>query len=78
MVTLDKIFRQEGENIEQKRFHQLLTNLRDVDPQIEDWKLLMMRTPIDLNATTNENFQNYVHFFSTNDKVYNHNNIMLH
>ena len=78
VVTLDKIFRQEGENIEQKRFRQLLTNLRDFDPQIEDWKLLMMRTPIDLNATTNEEFQNCVHLFSTNDKVYNHKKIMLH
>ena len=78
VVTLDKIFRQEGENIEQKRFRQLLTNLRDADPQIEDWKLLMMRAPINLDATTNEEFQNCVHLFSTNDKVYNHNKIMLH
>ncbi|XP_059068714.1 uncharacterized protein LOC131859171 [Cryptomeria japonica] len=40
VVTLDKIFRQDGENIQQQIFRQLLTNLRDANPQIDDWKLL--------------------------------------
>ena len=46
VVTLDKIFRQDGEDNDQQRFRELLTNLRDANPKIEDWNLLMMRIPI--------------------------------
>ncbi|XP_059073347.1 uncharacterized protein LOC131053421 [Cryptomeria japonica] len=55
VVTLDKIFRQDGENIQQQRFHQLLTNLRDANPQIDDWKLLMMRTPTNIDVARSVN-----------------------
>ncbi|XP_057830374.2 ATP-dependent DNA helicase PIF1-like [Cryptomeria japonica] len=78
VVTLDKIFRQDGENFEQQRFHQLLTNVRDANPQIEDWKLLMTRIPPNMDAANNLDFNNRVHLFSTNDNVHNHNKKMLH
>ncbi|XP_059065637.1 uncharacterized protein LOC131065369 [Cryptomeria japonica] len=78
VVTLDKIFRQNGENFEQRRFCQLLTNLRDANPQIEDWKLLMTRIPANMDAANNVDFDNTVHLFSTNDNVHNHNKKMLH
>ncbi|XP_057855871.2 uncharacterized protein LOC131876112 [Cryptomeria japonica] len=78
VVTLDRIFRQDGENIQQQRFRQLLTNLRDANPIIDDWELLMMRIPINLNVATNEEFDNAIHLFSTNDNVHNHNKRMLY
>ncbi|XP_059073343.1 uncharacterized protein LOC131874120 [Cryptomeria japonica] len=64
VVTLDKIFRQDGENIQQQRFHQLLTNLRDANPQIDDWKLLMMRTPTNIDVARSVNI---AEDFSTGD-----------
>ncbi|XP_057856401.2 uncharacterized protein LOC131065774 [Cryptomeria japonica] len=67
VVTLDKIFRQDGENFEQQRFCQLLKNLRDANPKIEDWKLLMTRIPPNMDAANNVDFDNTVHLFSTND-----------
>ncbi|XP_057872227.2 uncharacterized protein LOC131078523 [Cryptomeria japonica] len=78
VVTLDKIFRQDGENIQQQRFCQLLTNLRDANPQIDDWKLLMMRTPTNIDVGRNSEFENAVHLFSTNDNVHSHNKKMLY
>ncbi|XP_059063033.1 uncharacterized protein LOC131855999 [Cryptomeria japonica] len=78
MVTLDGIFRKDGENIQQQRFHQHLTNIRDANPIIDDWKLLMMRIPINLNVATNEEFENVFHLFSTNDNIHNHNKRMLY
>ena len=78
MVTLDKVFRQDGENIQQQRFFQLLTNVRDVNPQIDDWNLLMTRTPIRLDVATNDEFDKTVHLFSTNDNVDNHKMRMLY
>ncbi|XP_059076868.1 uncharacterized protein LOC131031330 [Cryptomeria japonica] len=78
VVTLDKIFRQDGENIQQQRFCQLLTNLRDANPQIDDWKLLMMRTPTNIDVASNFEFENTVHLFSTNDNVHSHNKKMLY
>ena len=53
VVTLDKIFRQDGENDDQQRFRQLLMNVRDANPQIDDWRLLMTRTPINIDLVTN-------------------------
>ncbi|XP_059073384.1 uncharacterized protein LOC131874156 [Cryptomeria japonica] len=78
VVTLDKIFRQDGENIQQQRFRQLLTNLRDANPQIDDWKLLMMRTPTNIDVASNSEFENTIHLFSTNDNVHSHNKKMLY
>ena len=78
VVTLDKIFRQDGEDIKQQRFRQLLMNLRDANPQIDDWRLLMSRTPINIDVATNFEFDNDVHLFSTNENVHAHNKKMLH
>ena len=41
LVTLEKVYRKNGEDLEQTKFHQLLTNLRDAKPTIDDWRLLM-------------------------------------
>ncbi|XP_057838840.2 uncharacterized protein LOC131048788 [Cryptomeria japonica] len=78
VVTLEKNFRQDGEDIEQIQFRQLLTNLREVQPTIDDWKLLMSRTSSNMSSTINEAFDNDVHLFSTNDNVQNHNRKKLY
>ncbi|KAH9330971.1 hypothetical protein KI387_003079, partial [Taxus chinensis] len=41
IVTLDKVFRQAGEDEDQKSFRELLANLRDANPTLDDWMLLM-------------------------------------
>ena len=41
VVTLEKVYRQNGEDLEQTKFCQLLKNLRDAKPTIDDWRLLM-------------------------------------
>jgi ATP-dependent DNA helicase PIF1 len=53
-------------------------NLRDANPQIDDWRLLMSRTPINIDVATNFEFDNDVHLFSTNENVHAHNKKMLH
>ena len=73
VVTLDKIFRQDGENDNQQRFHQFLMNVRDANPQIDDWRLLMTRTPINIDLPKKLQFENFVHPFSTNENVHSHN-----
>ncbi|XP_057838552.2 uncharacterized protein LOC131048569 [Cryptomeria japonica] len=78
VVTLDKVFRQDGETEDQQRFHQLLTNIRDAHPTIDDWKLLMTRTDASLHPTIKEEFDNNIHLFATNDNVHNHNRKKLY
>lgn len=78
MVTLDNVFRQDGEDVEQIQFHQLLTNLREAQPTIDDWKMLMSRTSSNMSSTINEAFDNDVHLFSINDNVQNHNRKKLY
>lgn len=69
MITLNKKFRQNGENIQQQRFYQLLTNLRDANPNIDDWRLLMTRTPSSIDVASNVEFNNTIHLFSRNENV---------
>ena len=78
VVTLDKILSQNGENDNQQKFRQLLMNVRNANPQIDDWRLLMTRTPINIDLLTNLYFENSVHLFSKNENVHSHNKKMLH
>ena len=64
IVTLDKVFRQEGESEDQQRFHQLLTNILDATPTIDDWKLLMTRIEVSLPQNVKEEFGNNIHLFA--------------
>ncbi|XP_059067696.1 uncharacterized protein LOC131858467 [Cryptomeria japonica] len=73
VVTLEKVFRHDGEDIQQKQFRELLTNLRDAHPAINDWKLLMSRTNTNIIVPMHEDFDNNVYLFSTNDNVHNYN-----
>jgi len=73
VITLNRVFRQEGESEDQKRFRQLLTNIRDANPTEDDWKLLMTRTNLNLDPATRDEFDHNIHVFATNENVYNHN-----
>ena len=56
----------------------MLTNIRDAQPTIDDWKLLMSWTTSNIPKKLNDDFDNNVHLFSTNDNVQKHNRRKLH
>lgn len=78
MVTIENIFRQDGEDLEQKNFRQLLSNLRDANPTIVDWNLLMLQIRSNIIPNISDDFDKNLHLFSTNDNVRIHNRSMLH
>ncbi|XP_059064477.1 ATP-dependent DNA helicase RRM3-like [Cryptomeria japonica] len=78
IVTLRRIFRQDGQSNEQERFRLLLTNIRDANPTIDDWMLLMSRSNGNMSIATNDEFENSVHLFSTNDNVHTHSKRKLY
>ena len=78
VITLEKVYRQEGENLDQNKFRQLLTNIRDAQPTIDDWKLLMSRTTCNIPKNVNDDFDNNVHLFSTNENVHKHHRKKLY
>lgn len=78
IVTLSCIFRQDGQSNEQEIFHLLLTNIRDANPTINDWMLLMSRSNGNMSIATNYEFENSVHLFSINDNVHSHNKRKLY
>jgi hypothetical protein len=73
VVTLDTVFRQDGQSNDHKCFRHLLMNVRDANPTLEDWKLLMTRIDRKMDASTKELFDKEIHLFATNDDVHNHN-----
>ena len=56
----------------------MLTNIRDAQPTIDDWKLLMPHTTCNIPKNVNDDFDNNVHLFSTNDNVHKCNQRKLH
>ena len=48
VVTVSTVFRQQGTSPAQISFCQLLSNLRNATPTIDDWKLLMTRSKTNL------------------------------
>src|SRR5450759_3838291 len=51
-VTLTRVMRQAGEDVEQTRFRDLLSRLRDRCCTKEDWELLLTRFKVDRNGRT--------------------------
>lgn len=78
IITLDHIFRQDRQNSGQEHFWELLMNIRDVKPTLDDWMLLMTRSYMAIDSTRNQEFDSCVHLFSTNDNVHSHNRKQLH
>ncbi|XP_057866341.2 uncharacterized protein LOC131073844 [Cryptomeria japonica] len=77
IITLDKIFRQIGEQPTQIAFHELLSDLRNATPTIEDWQLLMSRSSSSLTSVEQSVFLPSKHLFATNEMVSLHNKRML-
>ena len=71
------MFRQNGQSNEQISFHNLLMNIRDAIPTIEDWKLLMTCRDTSVHATMKKSFDKVTHLFTTNDDVNCHNKHLI-
>lgn len=76
VITLSKIFHQTGEDPAQIYFRSL-SNLRNAEPTIEDWQLLMSRSTSALPSTEQSTFLTSTHLFATNEMVSLHNQQML-
>ncbi|XP_059064929.1 uncharacterized protein LOC131856976 [Cryptomeria japonica] len=77
VITLKKIFHQTGEQPAQIAFRALLSNLRNAEPTIADWQLLMSRSNSTLSSTEQSIFLSSTHLFATNEMVSLHNKRML-
>ena len=56
VVTLDTVFRQQGTDPNQVKFKRLLTNIRNANPTVDDWNLLMSRTDANMDGTESNTF----------------------
>ena len=56
-ITLETIFQQQGNSPSQTAFRQLLLNLQNATPTVEDWALLMTRTTSCFSHVENCSFQ---------------------
>jgi hypothetical protein len=77
VVTLDIMFREDGESQDQMCFHHLLLNIRDAIQIVQEWKLLMSCINSSLDSSTKESSNKAIHCFATNENVNNHNTHFL-
>lgn len=77
MVTLHQTFHQIGENPDQIQFCTLLNNLRNAEPVVVDWELVMSRSLSKLTNDEKSTFLSSMNLVATNDMVSNHNKRML-
>ena len=77
VVTLDMIFHQQGTDPNQVKFKRLLTNIRNANPTVDDWNILMSRTYANMDGTESNTFSSEIHLFPTNNLVNVHNQCML-
>ena len=75
-VVLDQIIRQAGDDPGQRQFRSLLLRLRDGDTTVDDWKILMSRTPTRVSNLTS--FETALHLFPTIEAAVEHNISKLH
>jgi hypothetical protein len=76
-IKLETIFQQQVISDSQSRFRQLLTNIHDATPKIDDWNLLHSRTCRFLSIEERQRFDTSIDLIATNILVENHNKIML-
>ncbi|XP_057817259.2 uncharacterized protein LOC131030442 [Cryptomeria japonica] len=77
IITLKKIFHQIGDQPAQIAFRALLSNLRNAEPTIADWQLLLSRANSALSSAEQSLFLSFTHLFATNEMVSLHNKHML-
>ena len=73
----ETIFRQMGTDVTQLHFRQLLTNIHNATPTMEEWTLLQYRTNIFLSIEDLSQFDTTIHLFAMNILANNHNKYML-
>ena len=76
-ITLETIFRQQGNSPSQTAFRQILLNLRNATPTVEDWALLMTRTTSCLSHVKNSSFEQSINLYPTNSSITLHNKHMM-
>jgi ATP-dependent DNA helicase PIF1 len=77
MITLQTIFCQQGDDPSQVTFRNILHNIRNAEPSLEDWNLLMSRTNSFLSQDELCTFHASMHLFATNKLATQHNQQML-
>lgn len=77
VVTLDKIYKQQGENLRQAYFRNPLTNIINVEPILSDWDLLMTCVDSCLDQKEKCLFDSCVHLFVMNNIVNLHNHKLI-
>ena len=70
-AVLDQIIRQAGDDPEQRRFRCLLLRLSDGATTIDNWMLLMSRTPTAVNDL--QSFETALHLYPTVEAAVDHN-----
>jgi len=77
VITLDTTFRQQGDNITQVTFRNILQNIRDANPTIDDYNILMSRTNSFLSEEEICSFHDSMHLFPINAQTMVHNKQMM-
>ena len=70
-VVLDQVMRQAGQHADQRVFRDLLMHLRNAESTVDDWRLLMKRTPAEVGDVSA--FDNALRLFPTTEAVVAHN-----
>ena len=70
-MVLDQIIRQADDDPDQKRFRNLLLRLRDSETTVDDWKILLRRTPTKAQNLTS--YENALHLYPTVEAAVDHN-----
>ena len=73
VIILEIVFRQAGIDGTQQRFCELLTNIQNATPTLEDWNLLQSRTNTFLSTKERSEFDTTIHLFAINILAKNHN-----
>ena len=77
VVTLDTIFRKQGNNKKQPCFRRVLNNIRNAELVLDDWEFLMSRDDMRLHPREMDLFNATVHMFPTNNLATFHNKHIL-
>ena len=77
IIILEIVFRQMGTDVTQLCFCQLLTNIHNATPTMEDWTLLHSRTNKFLSIEERSQFDTAIHLFATNMLANNQYKYML-
>lgn len=76
-IMLSTVFHQQGVSLSQVVFCQILTNLGNRIPTLEDWNLLMSRKSSSLTHDEHETFQDSMHLYAMNHYVSLHHKTMI-